>query len=127
MKKFKVLLATFAVAMMGVFALAPVATVGAIDPLSDTCASNPDSTICQNRNDNGGDLIQTVVNVLIYVVGILSVIMIIVAGIFYAISSGDAGKVARAKNTLTYAIVGLVVAIIAFAIVNWVIAFLPNS
>ena len=39
----------------------------------------------------------------------------------YATSTGDSGKVTRAKNTLTYAIVGLVVAFLAYAIVFWVL------
>ncbi len=127
MKKFKVLVAALAVTVMGAFALTPVATVGALDPLEQTCADSPGSTICENRNEDGSDLIKTVVNVLIFIVGTLAVIMIIVSGVFYAISSGDAGKVSRAKNTLTYAVVGLIVAIIAFAIVNWVIDLLPQS
>ena len=60
-------------------------------------------------------------NTLLFLVGALSTVMIIVGGIFYVISNGDSGKIARAKNTITYAVVGLVVAFVAFAIVNWVI------
>jgi len=47
--------------------------------------------------------------------------MIIFAGILYTTSAGDASKVTRAKNTLTYSIVGLLLAFLAFAIVNWVL------
>lgn len=121
MKRFKVLLATFMVAMMGVFVLAPVASVGAIDPLENVCNGTSDSEICDSRGtDDATDLITTIINVLLFVVGLLSVIMIIVSGISYVTSSGDAGKVAKAKNTLTYAIVGLIVALLAYAIVFWV-------
>lgn len=125
MKRFNVLVATFVVALLGAFILAPVASVGAIDPLADVCSTTPDSAICQNRGaDSATSLIGTIVNVLLFVVGILSVIMIIVSGIFYVTSSGDAGKLSKAKNTLTYSIVGLLVSFLAFAIVNWVFELL---
>lgn len=99
------------------------ATVGAVtvDPLGAACAENPDSEVCKGSDDNISDIIITVVNVLLYVVGVLSVLMIIVGGIMYAVSAGDSGTVTRAKNTLLYAIVGLAVAFFAYAIVNWVI------
>lgn len=68
-----------------------------------------------------GGLIQTVVNVLLWVVGALSVIMIIFSGIRYVTSAGDAAKTKAAQNSLIYAVVGLIVAIFAWAIVNMVI------
>lgn len=120
MKRFKILLASFAVALLGALSLAPAAPVAAIDPLADACRNNGGSAICKNDDEQAGNLIDTLVDVLLYVVGILAVIMIIVGGIMYTISGGDAGKVTKAKNTLTYAIVGLLVAFIAFALVNWV-------
>jgi hypothetical protein len=120
MKRIKVLIASFAVAVFGFAALAPVASVSAYDPWADVCNTGGSSTVCDNKGDNAQNLIGTIVNVLLFLVGALAVIMIIASGIFYVISSGDAGKVAKAKNTLTYSIVGLVVAFIAFALVNWV-------
>lgn len=61
-----------------------------------------------------------VVNTMLFIVGILAVIMIIFSGIRYITAHGDKGQVESAKNTLIYSIVGLVVAIIAYAIVSWV-------
>ena len=53
--------------------------------------------------------------------------MIIYGGIQYTTSAGDSGKVTNAKNTILYAIVGLIVSILAYAIVNFVTnAFLSN-
>ncbi|HEY8992704.1 MAG TPA: pilin [Candidatus Microsaccharimonas sp.] len=63
----------------------------------------------------------TIVNVLLFVIGAISVIMLIIGGIRYTISAGDSGNVTAAKNTILYAIVGLVIAFLAFAIVNWVL------
>lgn len=123
MKRIKLLIATFVVAMFGVFALVPATPVSALDPLEGVCTgANNDTQVCKNKDDDTVDnLIGDVINTLLFVIGALSVVMIIVAGIFYVISTGDSGKVAKAKNTLMYSIVGLVVAFLAYAIVNWVL------
>lgn len=71
--------------------------------------------------DGDKGLIKTVVNVLLWAVGILSVIMIIFSGFRYITSAGDASKTKSAQSTLTYSVVGLIVAIMAYAIVNMVI------
>lgn len=62
----------------------------------------------------------TVTNVLLFLIGAISVIMLIIGGIRYTISNGDQGAVTSAKNTIMYAIIGLVVAILAYAAVNFV-------
>ena len=51
----------------------------------------------------------------------MSVIMLIYGGIQYVLSTGDSGKVTNAKNTILYAVVGLIVAILSYAIVNFVL------
>ena len=68
-----------------------------------------------------------ITNVILYIVGILAVIMLIIGGIRYVVSGGDAKKVTDAKNTILYAIIGLVICFFAFAIVNFVIASLPSD
>ena len=70
--------------------------------------------------DNDG-IVRTVINTMLFIVGLLSVIMLIYAGIRYVTAHGDKSQVEGAKNTMIYAIVGLVIAIVAYAIVNWVI------
>ena len=74
-----------------------------------------------------GSIFTTVVNVLLFIIGAISVIMLIYGGIRYTISAGDSGSVTAAKNTILYAIVGLIVAFLAFAIVNFVLNALPGS
>ncbi len=69
----------------------------------------------------------TIVNVLLFIVGALAVIMIIIGGLRYAISAGDAKAVSAAKNTILYAIVGLIVAFLAFAAVNFVLGSLVGG
>lgn len=67
-----------------------------------------------------GDVVKIVVDTMLYIIGIISVVMIIFGGIKYATSAGDSNKVTSAKNTLVYSIVGLVVAVLAYAIVQFV-------
>jgi len=64
------------------------------------------------------DLLTNGLNLVYFLAGAVSVIVIIVAGIMYTTSNGDAGRVAKAKNLLTYSIVGLVVVLLAFTITS---------
>ena len=75
----------------------------------------------ENTDRDLSSTFTTVVNVIIAIVGFLAVIMIIIGGITYTTSAGDAGKVKKAKDTIMYGIIGLIVAILAFAIVNFVL------
>lgn len=72
-------------------------------------------------SDSAENLIKNVINILLYLVGIIAIIAIIIGGIRYVTSNGDSGAVKSAKDTVLYAVVGLVVAIMAFAIVNFVV------
>jgi hypothetical protein len=74
----------------------------------------------ENLFGNGG-LFQTITNVLLFIIGAVSVIMLIIGGIRYVVSGGDSGAVTSAKNTILYAVIGIIVAILAYAIVNFVI------
>ncbi len=78
--------------------------------------------------DNGqGGIFRTVTNVLLFLIGAISVIMLIIGGIRYVVSGGDSAAVTNAKNTILYAIVGVVVAILAYAVVNFVIGSFSNG
>lgn len=75
-----------------------------------------------------GGVITTLTNTLLFIVGALAVVMIIVGGLRYVVSGGNATAVSAAKNTILYAIVGLIIAFLAFAAVNWVLgALAPGS
>lgn len=72
----------------------------------------------------GGDLtvyIKNIVNILLFVVGAVAVLMIVIGGLRYVTSGGDSTSVTSAKNTVLYAVVGLIVAAAAYAIVNFVV------
>jgi Type IV secretion system pilin len=69
----------------------------------------------------------TITNTLLFVIGALSVVMIIIGGLRYVISGGNATTVSAAKNTILYAIIGLIVAFLAYAVVNFVLGSLTDG
>jgi len=75
-----------------------------------------------------GSIFTTIVNVMLFIIGAICVIMLIWGGIRYTTSAGNSASVTAAKNTIMYAIIGLVIAFLAFAVVNWVlVAITPGS
>ena len=66
-------------------------------------------------------VIKNVTNIMFFIIGAVSVIMLIYGGIRYTTSGGNANSVTAAKNTIMYSIVGLIIAILAFAVVNFVV------
>lgn len=76
------------------------------------------------NSDASGNLTTTVIAIINGVIGVLglaAVVIIIIGGINYMTSSGEAAKVKKAKDTILYGIIGLIICILAFAIVNFVI------
>lgn len=74
--------------------------------------------------DNNSDLvgnITAILNAIIGVLGLVCVVVMIIGGINYMTSSGDTSKVKKAKDTILYGLIGLIVCVLAFAIVNFVI------
>ncbi len=67
-----------------------------------------------------GGVFNRITSILLFIVGAVAVIMLIVGGIRYVISGGDQTQVTAAKNTILYAIIGIVVAILAYALVSFV-------
>lgn len=75
-------------------------------------------------NDQKDDLvgqIRIVTNTMLFAIGVVAVIMLIVGGFKYIFSSGDSKNVTSAKDTILYAVVGIVVALLAYAIVNFIL------
>jgi hypothetical protein len=74
-----------------------------------------------SSDDGESSIFQRVANVMTFIVGAVSVLMLIIGGLRYVLSAGDANATAAAKNTIIYAIVGIVVAFMAFAAVSFVV------
>lgn len=68
-----------------------------------------------------------ITNTALFLIGALSVVMLIYGGIRYTLSGGDSTAVTNAKNTILYSIVGIIVAILAFAVVQFVIGQLVTA
>ncbi|QHN42273.1 hypothetical protein GII36_00135 [Candidatus Mycosynbacter amalyticus] len=67
-----------------------------------------------------GGIFAQVTNVMLFIIGAISVIMIIIGGLRYVLSGGDSANVSAAKNTILYAIVGIIVALLAYAAVSFI-------
>ena len=122
MKKSIISIAIMTCAVFGVSVLSTTSLSGSVSAQVSKGIDTATTSEMKGKSiDGDGGLIKTVVNVLLWAVGILSVIMIIFSGFRYITSSGDASKTKSAQNTLIYSVVGLIVASMAWAIVNMVI------
>lgn len=114
--------------------LAPMAVPVSAQDIDEnlSCGANLNFTAapgtdCEEGNPEGdaGDrvdtLVENVINIISLVVGIVAVVMIIIGGLRYVTSNGDSGQVGNAKNTIMYAVVGLVVVALAQVIVRFVV------
>jgi hypothetical protein len=82
---------------------------------SSTC----DKTSAQS---SVGNIVKTAINLISLAVGVIAVIMIIIGGLKYITSGGDSAQTSSAKNTILYAIIGLVIVALAQVIVRFVLA-----
>lgn len=89
------------------------------------CAKTSDQSESLFGGENG--VFNTISKVLIFLVGAISVIMLIFGGVRYTVSGGDQKAVEAAKNTILYAIIGIIVAILAYAVVEFVISSISSS
>ena len=126
MNKLKLILAGLLVVPTVALAVAPAASAEGDFTLGGGVKSAQGTGVDQVSTDPES-LVKQFVNIFLFAVGALSVIMLIWGGIRYTTSAGDSNKVQAAKNTVLYAIVGLVVAILAYAIVNMVIGKIASG
>lgn len=130
MNKLKRILFTIS-ASLGLLVPASVpAIVGAqVDIQGNLCsgasfdaAGTCDSATLDESKSSVTDYIETAINIFSIVVGIIAVVMIIIGGVKYITSGGDSGNVTGAKNTILYAIIGLVVVALSQLIVRFVLS-----
>ena len=126
----KIKVAALALAMMfGAVASAALPTYADVTCPNGEIKKGANKTLadCDGIDKNGNNTndlmtrVNTIINVVIGFVGLVAVVVIILGGISYTTSAGDPGKVKKAKDTILYGIIGLVVAVLAFAIVNFVL------
>lgn len=103
--------------------------VSAFTPLTQTtyAATIQDGANAAKADGQSGELFgkdgifTKITNTALFLIGAVSVLMLIYGGIRYTLSAGDSKAVTDAKNTILYAIIGIIVALLAFAIVNFVL------
>lgn len=127
----KPLIKSIILAVIGLFSLFSFTSILTTSSVSaknkdPVCSSNAakevkDAAGCSGNTDALPDIVTGILNAVIAVSGLVAVIFVIIGGVQYMTSTGDAGKVEKAKKTILYALIGLVVSVLAFAIVNWVI------
>lgn len=116
------------------FGLAAASPVLAANPLSDICATNPDSATCKSAivkmDATGGaanpltgkdGTLYKISTIVATIAGIAAVFVIIVSGVRYMTSGGDSQKITAAKSTLIGAIIGLVIIMSAQTIILFVV------
>ncbi len=110
---------------LGVAFTVPYTQTVSAAPGSMSDGANDAKSTDQASNLFGSDgIFKNITNAALYAIGAISVLMLIYGGIRYTISGGDSKAVTDAKNTILYAIIGIVVALLAYAIVNWVLTSL---
>ena len=103
-----------------------VLNISSVSAAGDVCSSSASSEVkeaagCSGGSDDLPDIIVSILNVIIGVAGFISVIWIIIGGVNYMTSSGDPNKTKKARDTILYACIGLIICVLSFAIVNFVI------
>ena len=92
----------------------------------DVCSSSAPNEVKEAAGCSGNkDALPTIITNILYVVigvsGLIAVAYIIIGGVNYMTSAGDTSKLEKAKKTILYACIGLIICALAFAIVNWTI------
>ncbi|PID31340.1 hypothetical protein CR983_01625 [Candidatus Saccharibacteria bacterium] len=109
------------IAAIGLVALPLAQPVAAVN-VFDECRGNSGSEVCSAAgSDDASSMMENIVRALIFLVGGVAVIMIVIGGFRYVTSSGDQTRVTAAKNTVLYSVIGLMVALLAYGIVEFVI------
>jgi len=129
MKRIAITLAAALAPLLIATSFGGIAAAAVADPFKDVCKTDPSSIVCSTNKQAtkeplfGPNSIWTkIINTILIVIGSISVIMVIVGGIRYVVSGGDPKGISSAKDTIIYAMVGIVVAVLAGAIVNFVLA-----
>ena len=82
---------------------------------------------CDGCPENLFVVFRNISNFVLGFIGIIAVVMLVIGGIRYMISGGDSKKITDAKNTVLYAIIGLIICLLSAIIVNTVITVIPSG
>lgn len=126
--KIKTILLALTVMFLGVGILAPSVSADVDCPDGTVNETAKNLAECNIESDDSlWPTIKTIINVILGLVAVIAVIMIIIGGIEYTVSRGDATKTKKGRDTIIYSIIGLVIALLSFAIVNFVLSEIFDS
>jgi hypothetical protein len=116
----KIITGLFAIGLGVALIATPVSALGEGGAPAGVNAARGDNTPT-NLINGDTSIVKRGINIMLFGVGVLSVIMLIFGGFRYVISGGKKESVTNAKNTILYAIIGLLVAVFAYAIINFIL------
>lgn len=121
-------LSIFSFGFLAVPALVPATVAAQANPQQSVCSGAQTLSLdgtgsCSDpgATEKVNSIITTVINIFSVIVGIVAVIMIIVGGLKYITSGGASDSVSSAKNTILYAVIGLIIVALAQIIVRFVL------
>ena len=79
-----------------------------------------------DANDNVSKHIQKLINVAVGFIMVVGVLVIAFAGQRFVVSEGDPAKIVQAKNMLFWAVVGVVIALLAWTIITFILSMMPS-
>ncbi|MBR2831060.1 hypothetical protein IKE83_01750 [Candidatus Saccharibacteria bacterium] len=118
--------------VLGLISLAPAPVFAANDICSRTdipeaVKADYGCTNATLEEDQFGNTLVNIMNAIILILGLVAVIVIIIGAVTLMTSNGDAGKVVKGKNTILYAVIGLIIAALSYGIVNFTINIVYKS
>lgn len=107
--------------------VAPAAASAQFDPFGDVCEGQSNAAVCESRSGEdpiAGEhgVIRRIVRIFSFVVGAATVIIIIFAGLKFITAGGDSTKIATARDSLLYALIGVIVFVFSELILRFVIS-----
>lgn len=133
MRKIKMMIMGLVMALTGAFCFSSAGAYAVTCPPGSARGEAESTVACNIPEEETGDNnnvfegIKTVINVILSITGVMAVIMIIIGGINYITSQGDPTKTKRGRDTILYGIIGLIIALLAYSIVNFVLAGLVTK
>lgn len=118
MKKFVGII--YSAVMFAIIATVPVYA-------TSLCPNGNFGNLCNIKPQNAGGIVGSVVQFLLLIAIIVSLFFLIWGGIRYTTSGGDKGRVDQARGTLIAAIVGLIISLLAFFILNLILVFVTGQ
>lgn len=125
----KIIASLIAAFGLGTLALAPIAIPTPTYAVDDICnlstvpQSVKDAYGCEKKGSEAdfSNALQGILNGIIGFLGVVAVIVIVIGGVMYMTSQGDPGKTKKAKDTILYATIGLIISVLSFIIINFVV------